>query len=206
MSLEIEKKLFSQGYKCLVGVDEAGRGAWAGPIVAGAVALRYDQIVPEWVNQAKDSKIMTKNKRRELFDYIKKDFIWSVGLVDSQTIDKFGVGQANRAVVIKALDNLSITPDYVMTDFVAKIGNKYKQAQLESIIDGDAKVLLISLASIVAKVYRDELMVQYGKDYPSYGFAEHKGYGTKQHQAALTKYGLLPIHRLSYRPVGAHLL
>ncbi len=206
MNLEIEQKLFKQGYKCIAGVDEAGRGAWAGPIVAGAVVLQFSQAVPGWVNQARDSKILTKKKRAELFELIKKDFMWSVGVIDNKIIDKVGVGQANRAVVIKALENLSVAPDYVMTDYVAKIGNKYKRANLESIVNGDAKVILISLASIVAKVYRDELMKQYGDKYPNYGFAEHKGYGTKQHQQALIDFGLLPIHRLSYRPVGAHLI
>lgn len=206
MKLETEYKLFQKGYICLAGVDEAGRGAWAGPIVAATVVLKKNQPMPDWLGEAKDSKILTKNKRRELFDKIKKEFIWSVGIIESELIDKIGIGAANRAVVIKALDNLSASPDYVMTDYVAKIGNRYKKAVLESIINGDDKVVLISLASIVAKVYRDNLMIKMAVKYPGYGFDEHKGYGTKQHQAALLNMGITPIHRRSYRPVSKLLI
>ncbi len=204
----LEKQLWRPGYKLIAGVDEAGRGAWAGPIAAGVVLLTasfYKQL-PAWVALVNDSKKLTPRRRQQLFDKIKTNLIWSVGLVTNREIDKIGIGAANRLAVERAVNNLSIKPDYIASDYIARLPNKINHIPVQTIIHGDAKFIIIALASIVAKVYRDELVTRYDKKYPGYGFAKHKGYGTLQHSQALGSLGPAPIHRLSYRPLARYLL
>ncbi|MBI5733755.1 MAG: ribonuclease HII [Candidatus Kerfeldbacteria bacterium] len=203
-----EKQLWRPGYKVVAGVDEAGRGAWAGPLVVGAVLLTanfYKQL-PAWVALVNDSKKLTPRRRQQLFVKIKTTLVWSVGLVASREIDKIGIGEANRLGVIRAVNNLKNKPDYIVSDYVAKLPVTINHVPTRNITHGDAKFIIVALASIVAKVYRDELVTQYDKKYPGYGFAKHKGYGTKQHIKALQELGVCKIHRRSYRPIVQYLV
>lgn len=190
-----ENKLKKLGYKNIAGADEAGRGSWAGPIVAAAVILPSNFNIPG-VN---DSKQLFPNKREELYEKIIKIAVdYYVAILSNKVIDKGGVGQANLKVLVKAVTGLKTKVDYALIDsFKIKIPN----VKSTSIVKGDTKVLSIAAASIIAKVSRDRLMVKYDKQYPKYGFASHKGYGTKKHHQNLYRYGVCSIHRRSYQPI-----
>lgn len=183
--LDYEKKFDG---KIIAGIDEAGRGPLAGPVVCACVIMPMDKKL-EGIN---DSKKLSAKKREELYEKIKEVAkSYSIVEVDEKTIDKINILQATRLGMKKALDSLSVKPDIVFIDAV-KIETDLPQ---ENIIKGDSLSYNIAAASILAKVYRDRLMVKLDEKYPQYGFAKHKGYGTKAHIEALKKYGKCEIHR-----------
>ena len=194
-----ERNLNSSGYNAIAGVDEAGRGPLAGPVVAGAVILK-DFSFKERID---DSKKLSAKLREKAYHEIFKKSIVGIGIVDEKIIDKINIYQATKKAMQLAISNLEIPPDYVIVDGNMKIITK---CPLKCIIGGDSKSLSIAAASIVAKVTRDRLMVEYDKIYPQYGFAQHKGYGTKMHKASLENHGPSPIHRMSFRPMKNSML
>lgn len=194
--LSYEKKIWSQGHKLICGVDEAGRGPLAGPVVAAAVILPQDLIIPG----VKDSKDLREEKREELFKIIEEKALdIGTGIVSEAVIDRINILQATYLAMKKALLNLRLNPDYLLVDGSAIPGMEVSQLGLKN---GDGLSHLIASASIIAKVKRDRLMRKLGRQYPQYGFARHKGYGTRAHLKALAKYGACSIHRTSFRPVA----
>lgn len=190
--LEIENNLYNQGYKYICGVDEAGRGPLCGPVVAAAVILPKD-ICIEGVN---DSKKLSEKKREKLYDDIMaRALAVGVGISDVDVIEKVNILNATKLAMIQAINNLQITPDYVIVDGNQKIDITIP---LDTVIKGDSKSESIACASIIAKVTRDRILLKYDKEYPEYGFSKHKGYGTKLHIEAIKKYGITPIHRPSF--------
>ena len=189
-----EKNLNNRGYRSIAGVDEAGRGPLAGPVVAGAVIIK-DIRFKERID---DSKKLTANKREKAYREILKKSIVGIGIVDEKIVDDINIYQATKKAMQIAISKLKIPPDYVIVDGNMKIATK---CPLKCIVEGDSKSLSIAAASIVAKVTRDRIMVEYDKLYPQYGFAKHKGYGTKEHMAAIKNHGASPIHRNSFRPI-----
>ena len=182
-------------YALICGVDEAGRGPFAGPVAAGAVILDYDNDEKE-ILYLNDSKKLSEKKREALYDEIcSKAVSWSVGIVDNKTIDEINILQATYKAMRIAIEGLSVRPDFILADAVVIPGIDIPQ---EGIIKGDAKSVSIAAASIIAKVTRDRIMLEYDKIYPEYGFASHKGYGTKAHIEAIKKYGPLDIHRKTF--------
>src|SRR3989338_6254124 len=206
-----ENILFSQGFKIIAGLDEAGRGAWAGPIVAGAVRLTPHSLTlyegrkfetPQYQKEkiiVRDSKLMSAQQRMRAYEFLTQNFTCAFGVVESEQIDSLGMGKANQLVMNNALDALGVRPDFALID-----GRGFWfDMPYKNIIDGDAKVFCIAAASIVAKVVRDEIMKAYDNIFDEYGFFHHKGYGTRTHQEALKKHGVCPIHRMSYKPIKA---
>ncbi|MDO8525662.1 MAG: ribonuclease HII [Candidatus Omnitrophota bacterium] len=189
-----EKRLNSLGHSLVAGVDEAGRGPLAGPVVAGAVILKDFGFTCE-IN---DSKQLSRKKREIAYKEILEKSVVGVGIIDEKTIDRINIYQATLKAMRMAVKNLNIPPDYVLVDGRMKLITK---CPVKCIVKGDSKSMSIAAASIVAKVTRDRLMRKYDKQYPQYGFAAHKGYGTRLHMETLKKFGPSPIHRLSYRPV-----
>ncbi len=193
-----ESDLWQRGYQFVAGIDEVGRGAWAGPIVAAGVIFEKKQII----EGLKDSKKISASKRIKLLEIIKeKSLAWTVQLVENTIIDEIGVGQANALVIDKVINNLEPRPQYLLIDKASV--TKYKiRIPWETIIKGDNLVNSIAAASILAKVFRDKIMLELAKKYPNYGFEEHKGYGTALHQKMLTKYNACAVHRKSYKPIS----
>ena len=192
--LSYEKKAWCS-FRYVAGLDEAGRGAWAGPVVAAAVIFAPEVII----DGVRDSKLLTPKKREELFPVIcERALSFGVGLIDSHTIDEINILEATKCAMVQAVQKLSVTPDHLLIDGPIFLDLKISQ---EPIIDGDALSFTIAAASILAKVTRDRLMVDLSRRYSGYGFEKHKGYGTKVHREALEKKGCLPIHRHSYRPI-----
>lgn len=190
--LEIEDKLYSEGYNFVCGVDEAGRGPLCGPVVAAAVILPKD----EYIEGVNDSKKLTEKKREKLYDDIMmKAVAASIGISDVDVIEKVNILNATKLAMKQAIEKLSIKPDYVLIDGNQMIDINIKA---ETVVSGDAKSESIAAASIIAKVTRDRMLIEFDKKYPEYGFAKHKGYGTKAHIEAIKKYGLTPIHRKSF--------
>lgn len=190
--LEIEDKLYSEGYNFVCGVDEAGRGPLCGPVVAAAVILPKD----EYIEGVNDSKKLTEKKREKLYDDIMmKAVAASIGISDVDVIEKVNILNATKLAMKQAIEKLSIKPDYVLIDGNQMIDINIKA---ETVVSGDAKSESIAAASIIAKVTRDRMLIEFDKKYPEYGFAKHKGYGTKSHIEAIQKYGLTDIHRSSF--------
>ncbi len=196
MPLDYQDQFYSENIKLIVGVDEAGRGPLAGPVVAGAVILPRAY----YNKEINDSKQISEKKREMLFDVIMKDAIAvGVGIVDADTIDKVNIYEATKIAMKNAIDNLKHNYDLILTDAMPLKGF---DVEVIDIIKGDAKTLPIAAASIIAKVTRDRMMRELGKQYPEYGFEIHKGYGTKKHMDALKQFGPIEhIHRVSYKPV-----
>jgi len=197
--IEFEKKYWNLGKNYIAGIDEAGRGPLAGPVTAAAVILPKNVDLPE----VTDSKKISEKKRERLFDEIYKTALSvGVGVVYEEVIDNKNILQATYQAMRHSLGQLSINPEVILVD-----GNKadIKHYKQESIVDGDQKSLSIAAASIIAKVTRDRMMRQFDKVFPEYGFAKHKGYGTKQHIEAIQKSKVTPIHRKSFKPVADHL-
>jgi ribonuclease HII len=199
---EHEKRLQSQGYARIAGVDEAGRGPLAGPVVAAAVVLQ--KLRYSWASKLTDSKLLTESAREELFEQITHQSHFGVGIVDHITIDRINILQASWKAMQMAVANLTAKHEeihYVLID-----GLPYGAAAwpYEAIVKGDAKVRSIAAASIVAKVTRDRLMCEWDEQFPQYGFAKHKGYSTKKHLEALELHGPCEIHRKSFAPVKLH--
>jgi ribonuclease HII len=190
---EIDKSYFKEGYNYICGIDEAGRGPLAGPVVVAAVIMPKDSMI-EGVN---DSKKVSEKKREKLYELIIKEAIsYSVGIVDQNEIDRINILNATKAGLTEAVRTLKVKPELILVDALTNIdtcGVPYK-----SIIKGDAKSYSIAAASIIAKVTRDRIMREWDKVYPQYGFEKHKGYGTAAHISAIKENGLCPLHRLSF--------
>ena len=187
---EYEKEYGVYSYIC--GIDEAGRGPLAGPVVAAAVIMPRDGKIP-YVN---DSKQVSEKKREQLYEQILKEAVsYGVGIVDAKRIDEINILQATYEAMRSAINNLNPSPDILLNDAVTIPKVDIKQVP---IIKGDAKSISIAAASVLAKVTRDRIMEEYDKKYPEYGFAKHKGYGTKQHIQALEQFGASPIHRRTF--------
>jgi ribonuclease HII len=191
-TLDFEDGCWGRGFEHVAGVDEAGRGPLAGPVVAAAVILPKGMSL-DGVN---DSKKLSAKQREALFHKIYEHALAvGVGVVSHEVIDRINIYQASILAMRKAVENLSIVPSIVLAD-----GNSFKHEtwRYQNIIDGDAKSITIAAASVIAKVTRDSLMREYHKQFPLYGFDRHKGYGTKLHVEALRQYGMCPIHRRSF--------
>jgi ribonuclease HII len=200
VSIKLESKLRKSGFMSIAGVDEAGIGPLAGPVVAAAVILSGKKL-----SGVDDSKKLSAEQRGSLFaDIISNASAVGVGIIDSQTIDSINVLQSTGLAMKMAVTSLSIEPDHVLVDGIRKIpGIRPIQTAVKG---GDASCYSIAAASIVAKVIRDRIMHFYDKLYPQYGFSSHKGYGTKLHLRSIKKFGICAIHRKSYEPVITELL
>ena len=197
MALDYQEQFYSDKVKLIVGVDEAGRGPLAGPVVAAACILSRAYIN----NDINDSKQLSEKKREELFDVILEHAIaYGVGIVSAEEIDKLNIYEATKKAMKEAIANLKHSYDLILTDAMPLKGF---DVEVVPIIKGDAKALPIAAASIIAKVTRDRMMKELGEKYPDYGFEIHKGYGTKKHIDALKKYGAIKgVHRFTYKPVA----
>ena len=193
-----ERILEAQGYRYIAGIDEAGRGALAGPVVAAAVILPYHIVAP-WLNLVKDSKRLSPTKRELLFHHIHEVAVSTgIGLIPHDLVDAKGIIGATRLAMKLAIDQLSPPPQSLLIDYLHLPEVRLPQ---KGITNGDSLCFSIACASIIAKVTRDQLMVAFDRAYPGYGLAQHKGYGTKQHFACLVRLGPCPIHRQSFRPI-----
>lgn len=197
--LRYERELLENGYKYICGVDEVGRGPLAGPVVCAAVIMPIEGIVSgaeEIIDGVDDSKKLTQKKREFLAELIKnKAVAYNICRVEAQTIDEINILQATRLGMKRAVEGLEISPEFVLTDGNMTLDISVPQ---KSIIGGDGLSYSIGAASIIAKVYRDALMCEYGEKYPGYAFTSNKGYGTKEHVDAIIRAGLCPIHRRSF--------
>jgi len=190
---DYEQKLYASGLKYIAGIDEAGRGPLAGPVVVGIAIMKPDSMI-EGIN---DSKKISETKREKLYEKITEEAIdWSVGIVDQREIDEINILNATKKALTMAISKLKVKPDRIMVDALEHIdtlGIPYT-----SVIKGDAKIYSISAASILAKVTRDRIMKEYDEVYPEYGFAGHKGYGTAKHIQAIKEYGPCQLHRKTF--------
>ena len=190
---EFENKLYQSGTKLIAGIDEAGRGPIAGPVVVGLVIMKPDSFI-EGIN---DSKKVSEKKREILYEKIIEEAVdWSVGIVDQKEIDEINILNATKKALKKAIMDLNVKPERIVVDALENIdtcGIPYT-----SIIKGDAKIYSISAASIIAKVTRDRIMKEYDEVYPEYGFSGHKGYGTAKHIQAIKEFGPCALHRQSF--------
>jgi ribonuclease HII len=197
-SFDEENKLKLQGYRLIAGIDEAGRGALAGPVVAGAVILPYSGYL-SWLDLVRDSKELAARKRQRLFDLIQKEALAvGIGIVPPFVIDAVNILKATQLAMWQAIERLPQQPDFVLIDRLTLPQCAIPQ---RGITGGDKLCLSIACASIVAKVTRDHIMQELDKVYSGYGFARHKGYGTPEHGSSLRQLGCSPIHRLSFAPV-----
>lgn len=193
-----EKALEAQGYRLIAGVDEAGRGSLAGPVVAAALILP-DQLKAPWLELVKESKLLPATKRELLFDYLNEVAVSvGTGVVGPEVIDAEGIVKATRMAMKLAIEALSPPPEFLLIDYLPLPEVPLPQ---KGVTYGDSLCFSIACASIIAKVSRDRLMVELDKRYPGYGLAQHKGYGTEQHLSCLRRLGFSPIHRQSFRPV-----
>jgi ribonuclease HII len=201
-SLAYEMHLWGRGYRRIAGLDEAGRGAWAGPVVAAAVILSpHDPHLWQRMAGVRDSKQLLPGQRETLFEVIREQAMaLGVGAVPSAEIDSLGIVAATRQAMALALRALTPQPDSLLIDYLSLPDVLLPQCSLAK---GDARVLSIAAASIIAKVSRDRMMCQLHDQFPGYGFAHHKGYGTARHRAALKILGPCSIHRLSFAPLQA---
>lgn len=192
-----EKELWARGFNLVAGVDEAGRGPLAGPVVAAAVLVNKNVKIN--LNGINDSKKLTGSQREKFFEDLthNENIKWGVGIVPEKIIDKINILEATKLAMLAALEDLSC--DFLLIDGNAKI---YCATRQKTIVSGDSKVFSIAAASIIAKVTRDRIMQKYHKKYPDYNFTENKGYGTKAHFAAIKKFGPCPIHRKSFYPIN----
>lgn len=200
-ALHLEQDLFQNGCTWIAGLDEAGRGAWAGPVAAAAVILRLeDPLLADWLQDVRDSKLCSARQRDRLYEMICQTAIsWAAAMVSSAEIDRIGIVPATRLAMCRALHPLNPFPEALLIDALRLPQIALPQRVLYK---GDLKCLSIAAASIVAKVTRDRAMVALDANYPDYGFARHKGYGTPQHQEALQRLGPLCIHRQCFRPIA----
>ncbi len=192
MNYEYEKEALSQGFTCVCGIDEAGRGPLCGPVCAAAVILPVDCEI-EGIN---DSKKLTEKKREQLFDIItEKAIAYSIEMVDAKTIDEINILQATFLAMRTAVEKLPVKADIALIDGNGKPGLDIEE---RTVIKGDAKSVSIAAASILAKVSRDRYMLEADKKYPEYQFAKHKGYGTKLHYEMIAEHGICDEHRRTF--------
>lgn len=190
---EIEKDLYNKGFKNICGIDEAGRGPLAGPVVVAGVIMPQDSMI-EFIN---DSKKVTEKRREILYDKIKEEAIsYSIAVINQDIIDEINILNATKKGVTKVVDELKVKPDLILVDALEHINTR--GIPYEPLIKGDARCYNIAAASILAKVTRDRIMRQWDEIYPQYGFLSNKGYGTAKHISAIKEYGLCPIHRISF--------
>ena len=195
---QYENELYSKGYKLIGGIDEVGRGPLVGPVVTACVILPEDFVL----DGLTDSKKLSEKKRDMFYDIImEKAISVGIGIMDEDVIDKVNIYEATKLAMYQAVDNMSVKPDYILIDAM-------KLDKLDvpstSIIKGDLKSITISAASVIAKVTRDRMMYELDKKYPMYKFAKNKGYPTKDHIEAFSKYGILKEHRKTFKPVTEH--
>jgi ribonuclease HII len=188
----------------VAGVDEAGCGPWAGPVVASAVIFFREKVPEKLFHLIRDSKKLSKRKREDVFKQLimgRDDFLlYGIGNASVEEIDQSNIGQANRLAMQRALQNLPLTPHTALVDGIRNPGF---QIPTQLVVKGDQLSYSIAAASIIAKVERDKIMDQLDQDYPQYGWAKNAGYGTAQHITALQKYGITPHHRQSFAPIRA---
>src|SRR3989338_4857007 len=193
-TLNIESSLWKSGYSMVCGLDEVGRGSFAGPVVVGAVIFPKNWQLIEGIA---DSKLLKPKERERLESIIKNQSVcWSIAEVGVSVINKVGIGKATQIAFRKAIKSLKSSPDFILIDAFSL--DHFNRKNQRPIPKGDQICASISSASIIAKVYRDELMVKLSKKYPNYGLSKHKGYGTKAHRGAIKQYGLSRIHRKSF--------
>jgi ribonuclease HII len=199
-TLIYESRLWKAGYRHLAGLDEAGRGSWAGPVVAAAVILPPDNPqLAELLAGVRDSKRLSAIQREVLMGVIEQHALaWGVGAVPASEIDARGIVPATCKAMSLALATLSLPVHHLLVDYLSLPDQSLPQLSLTK---GDARVLSIAAASIIAKVSRDRMMVEFDRQFPGYGFAQHKGYGTPRHRAALASLGPSAIHRMSFAPL-----
>lgn len=194
-----EKQCIAQGYARVAGIDEAGRGPLAGPVVAAAVILPPDM----QIDGLNDSKKLTENRRKQLYpEILGKAVATGIGIISSQTITQVNILQATRQAMLQAVHLLDVVPDYLLIDGITAIDSESPQKVIKK---GDSRSASIAAASIIAKVTRDRLMLEYHQQWPQYGFDRHKGYGSKAHLEAIRLYGPCPIHRTTFRGVREYL-
>lgn len=195
---QYENELYSKGYKLIGGIDEVGRGPLVGPVVTACVILPEDFAL----DGLTDSKKLSEKKRDMFYDIImEKAISVGIGIMDEDVIDKVNIYEATKLAMYQAVDNMSVKPDYILIDAMKL--DKLDVAST-SIIKGDLKSITISAASVIAKVTRDRMMYELDKKYPMYKFAKNKGYPTKDHIEAISKYGILKEHRKTFKPVTEH--
>lgn len=196
ISLDFERKAIADGYKFIAGIDEVGRGCLAGAVVAAACILDVSKPLPEGLN---DSKKLTAKRREKIAEELKQNVLaFSIGQVEAAEIDKINILQATKKAMRLAIENLQVKADFLLVDAL-----ELREVSLpqKAIIRGDASSASIAAASIIAKVYRDDLMRRLSVIYPAYGFEKHAGYGTKAHFEAIKNHGACPLHRKSFRGV-----
>ena len=190
---EFEKAAVNSGFSCICGVDEAGRGPLAGPVCAAAVVLPEGAVI----EGLDDSKKLTEKKRERLYDIIKETAVaYSVAYGTLEEIETVNILEATYLAMNRAIEGLSVKPDFALID-----GNRVPRGikiPCETVVKGDSKSMSVAAASVLAKVTRDRLMLEYDKKYPEYNFKKHKGYGTKEHTELIKQYGPCEIHRLSF--------
>ena len=211
---DFEQGKKGKGVTCIAGIDEAGRGPLAGPVVAAVAAFRNqefelrDQAEEKDWDLVRDSKKLSEKQREKAFDFISEHFVVGIGIVSSETIDRMNILEATFLAMKEAFSDfkrkaretgLSTDKIFLLVDGNQEIPNL--SVWQEAVVGGDANVRSIAAASIIAKVTRDRMMCEYDAEYPAYGFAAHKGYGTKAHMDALRRHGACPIHRMSFKPV-----
>ena len=198
-TLEFERDLWKQGLTRIAGIDEAGRGALAGPVAAAAVILPQDENSLGRLDQIRDSKQISptiRAEQRKLIESLALD--WGVGYAQNLEIDQYGIASATRLAVNRAISQMSLDPDHLLVDYIVLPDEDIPQTRL---IKGDARSLSIAAASILAKTHRDEILVSLEKAYPQYGFKQNKGYGTQKHRLAILRNGPCPQHRMSFAPM-----
>ncbi len=200
--LKYEKKFFKSGYRFLAGLDEAGRGPLAGPVVAACIIIDKKFAIPPELKSVNDSKRLTSRQREELFPLIKKHIKHiGVGVVPAKAIDKANIWKATKSAMKKAVDSCCVKPDMALID--GKIKNPLLKIDQLAIVGGDSICFSIAAASIIAKVHRDKLMEKLHEKYPAYGFSRNKGYGTKAHIEAIKKFKACPEHRQTFAPINS---
>jgi ribonuclease HII len=193
-TLEFERYLWNGGFTRIAGIDEAGRGAWAGPVAAAAVILPANPSLTRTLHRVRDSKLMTPLARETWAPRVKESAVgWGVGFASAEEIDTLGIVPATKLAATRALENL--LPDYLITDYMIFPEIDLPQTGL---VKGDQRSLSVAAASVLAKTARDALMRELDGQYPAYGFARHKGYGTRLHQDAIKKLRRCEIHRKSF--------
>jgi ribonuclease HII len=194
-----ETALRSQGFSLVAGIDEVGRGALMGPVMAGAVIMP-EKVRGRWKGLVRDSKQLTPKSREYLFDFILDAAVaYGIGSADNDEIDAVGIAKATRLAMVRAVKQLAPQPQFLLIDYLRLKESYYPQ---KGIIHGDSRCFSIACASIIAKVTRDRLVTEMDKEYPGYGLAAHKGYGTSEHIACLRRNGPCRLHRRSFRPVS----
>ena len=197
LGFDFEHQAIADGFAFIAGVDEVGRGCLAGPVVAGACILDTTKPVPEGLN---DSKKLTEKQRDEIAAQLKETAVaYAVGIVEAEEIDRINILEATKLAMIKAIETLSPAADHILIDALQL---KHFRIPQKAIIKVDSISYSIAAASVIAKTYRDSLMVEYDAVYPQYGFAGHKGYGAASHRQAIKDHGPCPLHRMTFRGVA----